>query len=78
VPNLALPLTAAQELLRSRSDLHRSGKPIHSNDEGRPFEKDEDSALGLSLRRGLNVLVVKLIHEEEDWAVSARSVDMDG
>ena len=55
-----------------------NGKPIHSHDEGRPFEKDEDSVLGLSLRRGLNVLVVKLINEEEDWAVSARFVDKDG
>jgi len=58
--------------------VYLNGKPIHSNDEGRPFEKDEDSVLGLSLRRGLNVLVVKLINEEEDWAVSARFVDKDG
>ena len=58
--------------------VYLNGKPIHSHDEGRPFEKDEDSVLGLSLRRGLNVLVVKLINEEEDWAVSARFVDKDG
>ena len=58
--------------------VYLNGKPIHSNDEGRPFEKDEDRVLGLSLRRGLNVLVVKLINEEEDWAVSARFVDKDG
>jgi hypothetical protein len=58
--------------------VYLNGKPIHSNDEGRLFEKDEDSVLGLSLRRGLNVLVVKLINEEEDWAVSARFVDKDG
>ena len=58
--------------------VYLNGKPIHSNDEGRPFEKDEDSVLGLSLRRGRNVLVVKLINEEEDWAVSARFVDKDG
>jgi len=56
-------------------EVYLNGKPIHSNDEGRPFEKDEDSVPGLSLRRGLNVLVVKLINEEEDWAVSARFVD---
>ena len=58
--------------------VYLNGKPIHSHDEGRPFEKDEDSVLGLSLRRGLNVLVVKLINEEEDWAVNARFVDKDG
>jgi hypothetical protein len=58
--------------------VYLNGKHIHSNDEGRPFEKDEDSVSGLSLRRGLNVLVVKVVNEEEDWAVSARFVDKDG
>jgi hypothetical protein len=58
--------------------VYLNGKPIHSNDEGRPLEKDEDSVPGLSLRRGLNMLVVKVVNEEEDWAVSARFVDKDG
>ena len=73
VANLTLKLGSDDQV-----KVYLNGKPIHSNDEGRPFEKDEDSVLGLSLRRGLNVLVVKLINEEEDWAVSARFVDKDG
>jgi len=44
----------------------------------RPLEKDEDSVPGLALKKGLNVLVVKVVNEEEDWAVSARFVDKDG
>jgi hypothetical protein len=58
--------------------VYLNGKPIHSNDEGRPLEKDEDSVPGVSLRRGLNVLVVKVVNEEEDWALSARFVDKEG
>jgi hypothetical protein len=58
--------------------VYLNGKQIHSYDEGRPLEKDEDSVAGLSLKKGLNVLVVKIINEEEDWAVSARFLDKDG
>ena len=58
--------------------VYLNGKPIHSNDEGRPFEKDEDSVPGLSLRKGRNVLVVKVVNEEEDWAMSACFIDKDG
>jgi hypothetical protein len=58
--------------------VYLNGKPIHSHDEGRPLEKDEDSVPGLSLKKGLNVLVVKVVNEEEDWLVSARLVDKDG
>ena len=58
--------------------IYLNGKPIHSNDEGRPLEKDEDSVPGLSLKKGLNVLVVKVVNEEEDWLVSVRLVDKDG
>jgi hypothetical protein len=58
--------------------VYLNGKPIHSHDEGRPLEKDEDSVPGVSLKKGLNVLVVKVVNEEEDWLVSARLVDKDG
>jgi hypothetical protein len=58
--------------------VYLNGKPIHSNDEGRPLQKDEDSVPGLSLKKGLNVLVVKVVNEEEDWQVSVRLVDKDG
>ncbi len=58
--------------------VYLNGKPIHSHDEARPFEKDEDSIPDLSLKKGLNVLVVKVVNEAEDWLVSARIVDKDG
>ncbi len=57
--------------------VYLNGKPVHTNDEGRAFEKDEDRVAGLSLKRGLNVLVVKVVNEEEDWMMSARFLDKD-
>jgi hypothetical protein len=58
--------------------VYLNGNAIHSNDEDRPLEKDEDNIAGLSLKKGRNVLVVKVVNEEEDWAMSARFVDKDG
>jgi hypothetical protein len=58
--------------------VYLNGKPIHSNDEGRELAKDEDVIAGLSLKKGTNVLVVKVVNEEEEWAVCARLVDGDG
>jgi hypothetical protein len=58
--------------------VYLNGKAIHSHDEGRPHEKDEDNIVGLSLKKGRNVLVLKVVNEEEDWATSARFVDKDG
>jgi hypothetical protein len=58
--------------------VYLNGKAIHSHDEERSFEKDEDSVPDLSLKKGLNVLVVKVVNEESDWLLSARLVDKDG
>jgi hypothetical protein len=32
----------------------------------------------LSLKKGLNVLVAKVVNEEEDWLLSARFLDAHG
>jgi hypothetical protein len=73
VTHLTLKLGSDDEV-----KVYLNGKPIHSHDEARPLEKDEDSIPGLSLKKGLNVLVVKVVNEAEDWTVSARFVDKDG
>jgi hypothetical protein len=57
--------------------VYLNGKEIHSNDEGRALEKDEDDVPGVSLKKGLNVLAVKVVNEEEDWALSVRFLDKD-
>jgi hypothetical protein len=58
--------------------VYLNGKAVHTHDEGRAFEKDQDSVTALSLKKGLNVLVVKVVNEGEDWAMSARFLDKDG
>jgi len=61
-----------------QAKVYLNGKLIYTNDEARPFEKDEDSVPGLSLKKGLNVLVVKVVNEEDDWLLSARFLDAQG
>jgi hypothetical protein len=61
-----------------QAKVYWNGKVIYTQDEPRPFEKDEDSVSDLTLKRGLNVLVVKVVNEQEDWQLSARLLDKDG
>lgn len=58
--------------------IYLNGKKIHSNDADRPLEKDEDSIEGLTLKKGRNVLVVKVVNGIADWSASARFLDKDG
>jgi hypothetical protein len=55
-----------------------NGKQIHANDEGRPHEKEEDVIAGLTLKKGRNILVMKVVNEPGDWEASVRVVDKDG
>ncbi len=61
-----------------QAKVYLNGKLIYTHDEARPFEKDEDSVSSLSLKKGLNVLVAKVVNEEDDWQLSARFLDKDG
>jgi len=58
--------------------VYLNGKKIHSNDEARPLEKDQDSIGGITLKKGRNVLVLKVVNEGDDWSGSARILDKDG
>ncbi len=58
--------------------VYLNGKKVHSNDEARPLEKDEDVVDGLALKKGRNVLVVKVVNEGEDWSSSVRIVGKEG
>lgn len=55
-----------------------NGKLVHSNDDDRPFEKDDDSIDGLTLKKGRNVLVMKVVNGEADWIGSVRLLNKDG
>lgn len=56
-----------------------NGKQIHANDEDRPLDKDEDDTVeGLTLKKGRNVVVLKVVNEGGDWQGSVRILDKEG
>jgi hypothetical protein len=59
--------------------VYLNGKQIHANDEARPLDKDEDDSVeGLTLKKGRNVLVLKVVNEGGDWQGSVRILDKEG
>jgi hypothetical protein len=57
--------------------VYLNGKEVLGQAEDRPLEKDEDTT-EVNLRRGVNVLVFKVINEKEDWSGCARFMDKKG
>ena len=59
--------------------VYLNGKQIHSNDEARPLDKEEDDEVeGITLQKGRNVIVLKVVNEEGDWQGSLRILDKEG
>ena len=56
--------------------VYLNGKELVKFTETRTLEKDaEDKATGVTLRKGVNVLVLKVINEENNWQGSVRFFD---
>jgi hypothetical protein len=53
-----------------------NGKEVLKVTDARPTEKDQDTT-EVSLKKGVNVLVVKLVNEKIDWSFCVRFVDKD-
>lgn len=78
-------LTADRELkdlvMKTGSDdqakIYLNGKEIFKNEEARPAEKDQDSTQNVTLKRGVNVLVFKIVNEKVDWQGCVRFTDKD-
>jgi hypothetical protein len=68
-------------LLQTGSDdqamVYLNGKEVLRQDEDRELDKDDDTA-EVTLRKGENVLVFKVINEKEDWSGCARFRGRDG
>jgi hypothetical protein len=79
-------LTAEEELkglqMRTGSDdqakIYLNGKEIFKNVEARPLQKDEDATEGVTLTKGVNVVVFKIVNEKQDWSGCLRFLDKDG
>ena len=53
-----------------------NGKEVFKHAEERPLEKDEDTT-EVTLQKGVNVMVVKVVNEKVDWSFCVRFLDKD-
>jgi hypothetical protein len=60
-----------------QAKIYLNGKEVFKHDEARPLEVDEDTT-EVTLQKGVNVLVFKVVNEKEDWTGCARFTDKDG
>lgn len=61
-----------------QAKVYLNGKEVFKNEEARPTEKDQDSTANLTLKKGVNVLVFKVVNEKVDWSGCLRFTDKDG
>jgi hypothetical protein len=60
-----------------QSMIYLNGKEVLKQDEDRELEKDQD-VTEVTLNKGVNVLVFKVVNEKADWSGCARFTDKDG
>jgi hypothetical protein len=59
--------------------VYLNGKELVKFTDTRTLEKDqEDSASGVTLKKGVNVLVLKVVNEENNWQGSVRFLNQAG
>jgi hypothetical protein len=61
-----------------QAKIYLNGKEVFKNEEARPTEKDNDSTLNLTLDKGVNTIVFKIVNEKVDWSGCLRFTDKDG
>jgi len=52
--------------------LYINGKEAIKTTEGRTLDKDQDSAKDITLKKGVNVVVFKVINESNNWQGAVR------
>jgi hypothetical protein len=78
-------ITADKEMknikLKTGSDdqamVYLNGKQVLKQDQARATDKDQDTT-DVTLNKGVNVLVFKVVNEKIDWSGCARFTDQDG
>jgi hypothetical protein len=60
-----------------QAKVYLNGKEILKQDQARALDKDQDTT-EVSLVKGVNVLVFKVVNEKVDWSGCARFTDKDG
>ena len=61
-----------------QAKVYLNGKEVLKNGDGRTLDKDTDKADKLTLNKGVNVLVFKVINEKNNWEGCLRFKDKDG
>ncbi len=67
-----------ENLTMNQAKVYRNGKEVFTNEEARPTDKDQDSTLNLTLDKGVNTIVFKIVNEKVDWSGCLRFTDKDG
>ena len=55
-----------------------NGKLLHTFSDTRSIDKDSETVPGVSLTKGVNTVVFKVINQKNDWAAALRFLDKDG
>ena len=58
--------------------VYLNGKEVVKNDQGRTIDKDSDKAEKITLSKGVNVVVFKVINELNNWQACLRFADKAG
>ena len=58
--------------------LYLNGKELLKHEGGRSLEKDQDTAENVTLNKGKNVIVFKVVNEKNNWQGCVRFVDAAG
>ncbi len=58
-----------------QAKVYLNGKEILKNETARPVDKDQDTAGDVTLDKGVNIIVFKVVNEKIDWAGCLRFTD---
>jgi hypothetical protein len=61
-----------------QAKVYLNGKEIFKNEEARAADKDQDSTPKITLAKGVNTIVFKIVNETADWSGCLRFTDKDG
>ena len=61
-----------------QAKVYLNGKEIFKFEEPRAADKDQDSTPNVTLKKGVNVIVFKVVNEKVDWSGCLRFTDKDG
>jgi hypothetical protein len=58
-----------------QAKVYINGKEVLKNETARPIDKDQDTAGDVTLDKGTNTIVFKVVNEKIDWAGCLRFTD---